>query len=211
MIKSELYRKIFHVFSIVIPIIYYFFLHSRKIALIILLPIALISIIVDIIRIEHPTVRKIFYRIFGVMLRNKEISKLTGASYLLTSSVICIAVFPIEITFLALSFLSIGDTFASLVGIPFGKREVVKYNKTIEGGLACFLSNFVFGIISYYLIFSKAPSELYLKIGQLYLVMIFTGAVSSAIAEFINIPINDNIRIPLFSGIVMSLTFMLIP
>ncbi len=204
MVKSELYRKLVHLFSMIIPIIYYFFLPLRRNALLILLPITLGSIIIDIIRIQHPTTKKIFYRVFGLMLRNKEISKLTGASYLLTSSVISIAIFPIKITFLALSFLAIGDTFAALIGIVFGKRKIVKYNKTIEGGLACFLSNFLFGLIIYYFVFRN-------EVSQLYLIVIFTGAVAATLAEFITIPINDNIRIPIFSGIIMSLTYMLIP
>ena len=42
----------------------------------------------------------------------------------------------------------VGDGFAALIGIPFGKHKIKKYHKSVEGSLAMFLSSFIVGILS---------------------------------------------------------------
>lgn len=110
----------------------------------------------------------------------------TGATYLFISTIICIAVFPRNIAFLSLSFLAIGDTFAAIVGIIFGKRKLLGTKKSLEGSIACFISSFIFAL------FYINPA------------IAFLGAFSATIAEFSRIPVDDNIKIPLLAGVVMS-------
>ncbi|MEA2104346.1 MAG: hypothetical protein U9P79_06880 [Candidatus Cloacimonadota bacterium] len=197
--------------AIVIPLLYYFVVRNQLIAIAILLPIALICLIIDASRIENPRLKNKFYSLFGAHLRDEETSRLTGASYLLTSSVVAIAIFTKEIAFLSISFLAIGDTFAALIGLQFGKRKIGNSKKTLEGLIGSFISCAIFGIICYFLIFEKVfAGPQGTTNPEPYTIMILAGAITAAITEVSNLHINDNITIPLISGIVMSIIFMII-
>ncbi|HOQ81030.1 MAG TPA: phosphatidate cytidylyltransferase, partial [Candidatus Cloacimonadota bacterium] len=144
---KELMRKSIHFSSILIPMLYRYVLDSeKKTALLILLFLAIVSIIIEYLRLENKSFQRVFYTVFGVMLRRHEIYNFSGASFLLTSSIFCIAFYPPDIAFLSLCFLSIGDTFAALIGITFGKRKFTFVSKSLEGSIACFLSTFVFSL-----------------------------------------------------------------
>ncbi|MDP8267732.1 MAG: phosphatidate cytidylyltransferase [Candidatus Tenebribacter davisii] len=156
----------------------------------ILIPLTIIALIIDIARLEHKTSKRIFLNLVGDMLRKHEIHNFTGATYMMISAVICIGFFPANIAVAALAFLAIGDTLAALVGIPFGKRKILSTNKSFEGSLACFVGCFIFGL------FFINP------------VVALTGASTAAIAEISKIPIDDNIKIPITSGLVMSFVNM---
>ncbi len=191
--RSEFYRKMIHVSSIILPIFYRYIFHSnRKQFFLFLAPLTLLAMIIEIIRLENKTFKKIFFNIFGIMLRPHEKYNFTGASYLLISAVISIAVFPKDIAFIAISFLAIGDTAAALIGIPFGKRKLLGTKKSLEGSIACFSATLLFAV------FFLNPAEYNV------LVIALVGAISATVAEFSRVQINDNIKIPIFSGLVMS-------
>ena len=156
----------------------------------VLIPLTVTALIIEIARIEHKTFKRIFYNLVGILLRKHEIHSFTGATYLMISAVLCIGFFPAEIAVVSLAFLAIGDTLAALVGIPLGKRKILKTSKSLEGSLACFAGCFVFGL------FFLNP------------VVALIGAFTATVAEFSRIPIDDNIKIPIVSGLVMSFVNM---
>ena len=184
--KKELFRKSFHVSSILLPLSYYFIFQNRKMMFLILIPLTIIALIIDIARLEHKTFKRIFLNLVGLLLRKHEIHNFTGATYLMISAVLCIGFFPKEIAVVSLAFLAIGDTLAALVGIPLGKRKILNTSKSLEGSLACFTGCFVFGLLF------------------LHPAVALIGAFTATVAEFSWIPIDDNIKIPIASGLVMS-------
>ncbi len=191
---KELMRKSIHISSILIPFLYrYIMKYDKQNSLLILFILAAISITIEYVRLENRSFRKLFYTIFGVMLRRHELYNFSGASFLLTSSIFCVAFFPGDIAFLSMCFLSIGDTFAALVGISFGKRKFTFAKKSLEGAIACFVSTFVFAL------FYINP------------VIAFFGALGATFAELLNIPVDDNVRIPVISGLIMILVYIMLP
>ncbi len=192
---KELYRKSIHISSIALPLAYRYILgYNKTLAIMILFPFAFAAVVIELIRLENKTFKRVFYRIFGIMMRKHEIFDLTGASYLLTSTVFTIALFPREIAFAALSFLSLGDTLAAILGIRYGTRKIRGTSKSLEGSLACFTSCLV-----YALIFGLHPG------------MALVGALAATLAELIEIPINDNVKMPILTGIIMSIASVFIP
>ncbi|HNX01682.1 MAG TPA: phosphatidate cytidylyltransferase [Candidatus Cloacimonadota bacterium] len=190
---TETLRKSIHLSSMVIPLSYKYLLHyNRALMFRIVLFLAILSIVIELIRLERPTVKRIFHKLFGLLLRRHEMRDFTGATYMMVSSVICVAFLSPNICFCSMAFLSIGDTFAAIVGMSAGKRKLFGTKKSLEGGLACFLSTFIFGL------FFLPP------------LVAFFGALSTAMAEITNIPVDDNIRIPLIAGIVMSIVSIFI-
>ena len=180
--KREFFRKTIHVSALILPLSYrYLFNNDRKLAFIVLVPLTLIALVIEIARIEHKTVKRIFLDLFGLMLREHEFHDFTGATLL------CIAVFPADLGFVAIAFLAIGDSLAALVGIPFGKRKLFGTDKSLEGSMACFIGTFVFAL------FFLSPF------------IALAGAVAATIAEIFPLPVDDNIKIPISAGIVMSL------
>jgi len=211
--KIEFARKFIHMLSILIPLVYrYIYTYLKDISIVIsfqdkqfmidykeftilcLLWFLIVSVLIELLRLENRSFRRLFNLTFGIMLRSHEKRDFTGASYLLTSAIVCIAIFPENIAFVALAFLSIGDTFAALVGINFGKRKLPGSKKSFEGLLACFFSTLSFGLV----------------FGQLDPIVVFFGAVAASLAEVVNISIDDNVKIPVMSAIIMWITHLII-
>ena len=101
---------------------------------------------------------------------------------------------------LALFYISIGDPVAAIVGIKFGKTVLFRGSgtlktpqngKTIEGSIAFACVTLLIA----YLIWSKGAYENFTAAA--------IGAITAAVVEFLPIPLDDNIRVPLISSIVM--------
>lgn len=187
---SETLRKTIHLSSLAIPLTYRYLLdYNKKVAFILVLCALLISLAVEFRRFQQRGFKRIFYLMFGNILRKHELQSFTGATYLLLSSLLCIAFYKPEIAAASIAFLSIGDTFAALIGINFGKRKFIRNGKSLEGSLACFVSCLLFGLF-----WLKSPW------------LAVSGALAATIAELAFIPLDDNVVIPLSSGVVMSIT-----
>ena len=192
--RQEIRRKSIHLFTnSLIPIVY-LLLDVPKEWMLALLGIASVTfVIIDLGRTRNIWISKVFGKFFNGMMRTHELNgKLTGASYVFIGSLITITIFPKEIAVLALLFASFGDTFAALYGKKFGKIRV--WNKTLEGSitglLACVLVS---------LFFPDIPN-----------IIKFSGAFAAMFIELLPIHIDDNLRIPLFSGFIMLIISVLI-
>ena len=186
--KSEIFRKTIHFSLILLPLSYrYLVNYDKKITLFVLCTLLAIALLIEIFRVKHPTFKRIFFGIFGLMMRNREYHDFTSATYMLIAVTICIAVFPADIAFAAIAFLAIGDTLAAIVGVQFGRRKLFGTEKSLEGCLACFAGTFIFAL------FYLNP------------IVAFAGAAAASLAESVPMWVDDNIKIPITSGIVMVL------
>ncbi len=131
---------------------------------------------------------------FGLILRRHERKDFTGATYLLFSAMICVAFLEPLIASCAMAFLSIGDTFAAMVGMNFGKRKFAGLSKSLEGSLACFVSCLVFALLW----LKSSPYQ------STFLILSLGGALAATLAELWRLPLDDNLKIPLVSGLVMT-------
>ncbi|PIW70892.1 MAG: dolichol kinase [Ignavibacteriales bacterium CG12_big_fil_rev_8_21_14_0_65_30_8] len=197
--RDEVVRKLIHLCSISIPIVYYYI--PRNNALLILLIVTFFAIIVDLLRYFLPTFAKLFYSFFGFLLRKHEkdvkIKTLNGASYVLISATICVFIFPKIFVVTAFGILIISDTLAALIGRKFGKHKLLK--KSFEGTLAFFLSAIVVVIAT-----PKITGNIYE-----YLIG-FIACFIGAIVENISFGwIDDNLSIPISIGLVMWLLYII--
>lgn len=200
--KDELYRKLIHLTSLSIPIVYYFI--SKETAALILAILAGLALIIDLARYLHPEVGKIFYKIFGFLLRKHELDhkkkNLNGATYVLISALISVLIFPKVIFISAFSILIVSDSLAALIGRKFGRRKFL--SKSLEGTLTFFISACIV------ILFTP-------KVGgfiEEYLIG-FISAFVGAIIENISFSlIDDNLSIPLSVGFTMwGLYLLLLP
>lgn len=192
--QQELIRKAIHVsINSLIPLLYLFF-NIPKLWMVILLGIAsILVVIIDLGRNHYSWLSKIFGILFNGMLRSHELAgKLTGASYVFIGSFITVLVFPKEIAILALLFSAIGDTLAALYGRRFGRLRI--WNKTFEGSIVGLIACIIIALF-----FPQIPG-----------IVKFSGAFAAMLIELLPIKIDDNLRIPLFSGFVMYILAVII-
>ena len=185
--RQELIRKTIHLFTnSLIPCVY-LFLKIPRFWMAILLGIASVGImIIDLGRTRYGWISKMFGKLFNRMLRSHELGgKLTGATYVIIGSFIAVTIFPKEIAVLALLFAAIGDTAAALYGRKFGRIRI--WGKTLEGSIV--------GLIACLIIASFFP--------QIPNIVKFSGAFADIFHKLLPINIDDNLRIPIFSGIIM--------
>ncbi len=186
----EVVRKAIHLSSSIIPLSYWFFF-EKHITLEIVIFLALGFLTVDYLRLKSSGIEKQFMRIFGSALRQHEKNKLTGATYVFTGSVVAIFLFPKEIAVSALLILSISDTLAALIGIPFGQHKFLK--KSLEGSTTFFIATVL--ILSIFF-----PARLVIN-------LIIAAIVT--LAEAYPMSLDDNFLIPILSGALLSLASLL--
>lgn len=200
--RDELIRKLIHLCSLSIPVIYYFI--PRSTAALILGLLTAIALIMDIGRYFFPSFATFFYKMFGFLLRKHETDhrkrNLNGATYVLLAAFLGVLIFPKVIFITAFTILIVSDTSAALIGRKFGKIKFLR--KSLEGTLAFFISA---SIVIFFTPKIGNHSTEYL-IG---FVAAFIGAfvenLSSGIAD-------DNISIPFSVGFLMwGLYLLLLP
>ena len=197
--RDELVRKLIHLFSLSIPILYYFIPTSTSI--IILSAFTAFAFVVDGGRFVSKSFANHFYRLFGFLLRKHELDKekknLTGATYVLLSALICALIFPKVIFVTAFTILIISDTMAALIGRKFGKRKFL--SKSLEGTLSFFISASIVVLLT--------P-----KVGNFTMEFVigFIAAFVSAIIENISSGYaDDNLSVPISAGLTMWILYYL--
>ncbi len=202
--REEVIRKLIHLTSLSIPTIYTQV--SREFALSVLIPLALIALFIDIGQHFFAPIRTFMQRYFGALLRPHEKDEkkilLNGATYVLISAVLCVAIFPKVIMVTAFSILIISDISSALIGRAFGRHRFL--DKSLEGSVAfaisAFLTVYVIGTIY------DAPLP-YFYFGALAGIV---GAVAEAAS--IRLRMDDNLTIPLSIGFTLwGLLFLLDP
>ncbi|MFZ2324743.1 MAG: dolichol kinase [Ignavibacteriaceae bacterium] len=198
--RDELVRKLIHLFSLSIPVIYYFI--PSKLSITILAILTIFALIIDIGRFFSSSIANIFYKVFGFLLRKHELDKkkknLTGATYVLISALICAIIFPKVIFVTAFTILIISDTMAALIGRKFGKKKFLR--KSFEGTLSFFISASI--VIFFTPKVGNFPMEYLIGI-----IAAFVGAIVENVSYGFA---DDNLSIPLSVGFTMWGLYLLI-
>jgi dolichol kinase len=198
---AEVARKGIHLASLSIPIVYTYV--SRETALTILIPLLALFALADLVRLLHPPTARLYNRFFGFLLRRHERSdrgrQLTGATYVLLSAVICVAVFPKVVVITSFAILIVSDSAAALIGRRIGRTPFLK--KSAEGTAAFFVTAVLVVLLSPKIAY--APGEY--GVGVL-------AALVGTLVEAAGLKVDDNLTIPLsIGGIMWALYALLLP
>ena len=182
--NNEVYRKLFHISSIIIPLVYIFLDFNYFIIFLLISTIFLISINFNynkFINMISPKVNLDF------VIRNYEKNSIWSASYMIITFLLVTSIFPKDIAVLSMIIGSVCDPLAGLFGQKFGKIILI-HNKTLEGTYVFIISSFL--LVSY-----------------------FTGTISSfllilcilvALTELITPMKYDNVSIPIVSSLLFT-------
>ncbi|MEE9431116.1 MAG: diacylglycerol/polyprenol kinase family protein [Melioribacteraceae bacterium] len=188
--KGELLRKVIHLCSLSIPIVYTFI--DKKTALSYLIPITIISVVIDYGRHFIKPLNDLVNKTFGFILREHESDtskkNLNGASYVFIAATLTMWLFPKIFFITGFSVLIISDTAAALFGRRFGKHKFL--SKSLEGTLAFFITACIV------VLFTPKVDGLPLEY-----VIGFVAAAVGAIVENISYGwADDNLTIPISIG-----------
>ncbi|MGB9852929.1 MAG: diacylglycerol/polyprenol kinase family protein [Candidatus Kapaibacteriota bacterium] len=191
----EIWRKLFHLVSLSIPIIYTFV--SRNFALIVLSIITIIAIFIDFMIKKDNIVKVVIYKIFGKLFRKYERQNFVfnGATWMLISATLNVILFPKLATITSFYVLVISDASAALIGKRFGKTRFL--NKSLEGFFAFVISGFI--VVTGVWFGFHLPTSFLLSA---FIGVILAGVVESSSAF---LRIDDNLGVPL--AISLSLVF----
>ena len=209
--KEEINRKLLHLSLALLMPAGIFYLPKISgigpmVPPILLVIVFVISITVELLRFRHPAVQKVFERLFGTMLRIEERRSFTGSTYVVGSALLCSVLFysyP-HVSFLALTTFIVGDAAAALVGQSMGRVRIGR--KSLEGSLGCFLTC----LAMYVWLFPHLPMLLDIWSGKVQGLIIIAASLSVTVFELIplkvsrHITINDNLAVPVITGIIIT-------
>ena len=191
---AEFRRKGVHLFALVIPIGY--ILVPRKPALLILGGCAFAAAFLDLLKYYDRGFRRIFYKIFGKMLRSKEIKRFTASTYILGASLIVFFAFDRWVALISITYIILGDTAGAIFGVRFGKHKTIG-KKTLEGSMAFFVAAYAGSILLKLLVGINAPWS-----------ALFMGALSAAVIESLPLGIDDNLTVPVLTGLLLQMMYI---
>ena len=185
--KNEIMRKVIHLLSAIIPLSYLWLIKERPIMLLILVSMTSFALLVEFMRKSINHFSRWFHGLFHFMLRDNETKgQYTGATWLLIGWTITVMLFKMPIAVAALLFLSIGDSFAAIVGKLFPIIRIG--NKTLSGTFSGFIVSFLFVLL----------------VNQSLLpIVILSGSIVAMVVELIPSRLNDNLTMPISSGLIM--------
>ncbi|MHA1147167.1 MAG: diacylglycerol/polyprenol kinase family protein [Promethearchaeota archaeon] len=144
--------------------------------------------------------------LLGKAIKRKEFYEFIGPTVLVISfvPVFLLVHWAFGLFAAAMLIATIGDGFASLFGIKFGKHPFPKNShKTVEGYVAGFLGSFGIALLALIVFESQE--------GIVKLVLVaLTGAIVFLITDLMSLKVDDNILNPIFCGYTMALSFFLL-
>jgi len=190
-VRRELARKAIHLLWAAVPIAYSVGV-PRRIVVAGLIAASMCAIVVEIARARSVHVRAVFDRATGLLLREHEHHRWSGATWLLLSFLFVALVFETSIAIAAMWAVAVGDASAAIVGRTVGRWRIGRSRKSVEGSLAC-------AIVTA----AGASVFAHLAVGM----SILAGIIAAA-AEWPARPFDDNVRIGVAVGVGILLSRM---
>ncbi len=190
-------RKLWHMGGVSIIAFAYSQL-PEKTSLLLLTLAWLAFVPVDFLRFKYPALNDFLVHTFRPIMRENELHRLAGTSYLLTGVTVVAYVFPPQIALLTMMFLAFADPIASYFGIRFG-RDKIFGEKSLQGTLAAFV---VCAFLTFYFLTSH-----WLLMDRLVVVSLLGGLIG-CLAELVPIgKLDDNLTLPLISATALFFLF----
>ena len=166
--------------------------------------IVFLMLIVCILLIFTDFVRIYYYRFYPIKTvtqtyREREMNTL-GPHVYFTFGILFVAIFlPAQPAMITIAISGLGDAFATIIGVTFGKHKYKKgSSKTWEGGVGGFVSSIAFGFLSYFLLMPVYGGSILKGI-----ILSIVGASIFLFTDYFSPPIkmSDNILNPLLIGV----------
>jgi dolichol kinase len=166
-----------------------------------LMSLAIVAILVEVSRLKIPAINKIVLKVMKPFLRESERNSMSGFPFYALGISLSFLMFDEKIAVLSALFLMFSDPISSLFGILYGKDKIIG-NKSLQGAMAGF-------IVCYALTFLYGAY--YFMPGVELLVFSLVAGVIGSVSELCSIVVDDNLSIPVVSGLGITLLNFIIP
>lgn len=184
--RQEGLRKLFHSLSAGYAVLYA--VAGREWTLGVLGGGVVFGAVLETVRLRNGGFNQWLIGRFAGIHRDKEVHRPSGIFWtLLGCFLTALLVSERDIVIAAMLYLTVGDGLAGFVGRTWGRHRIG--NKSVEGSLACFLGAWMVGALV------LTPS-----VGR---PEILLGAVLVTVLEALSIPPDDNLTLPLLSGLAL--------
>lgn len=187
--RSEVWRKLLHLFALTIPIGYYYV--PWPVGAAICFGFFLISLIIDIARFRKWPIQRYWLPIAGPIVRPRERDNFTGATNILASGWLCIVLFATPAAAMGMATIILGDTAAALVGRRWGRHKITG-NRSWEGSSAFFLAAVVGGVL----------------IPGVSWPLALAAAALATVVEAVSQRVDDNLSVPLMVGLFVHVALL---
>jgi diacylglycerol kinase (CTP) len=140
-------RKLTHFFGVMSMVVVHW-LCPLWLTWVLLITICVPLILFDILRQKNEKLKQLTPKLFGSIMRRKELNHIAGTTYLFLGTIIILFFFPAPIVSLSLLFLAFADPLASYVGLKYGTLKILG-KKTFEGALAAFVICTILALLFY--------------------------------------------------------------
>jgi dolichol kinase len=183
-------RRLFHLATGLTLALLVFRLGREK-AVILIGSLFLITVLVETLRLRINAFNRVLVGWFGSLLKERETHYPTGVGYFLGGILICLLLFHLEVALASIVILSVGDPAASVVGQRWGRIRIGK--KSMEGAVAFWVCAMTAGVF-FQGFWPGLPFLTY-----------SIGALTGAVVECLPIRVDDNLILPLATGLTMEL------
>jgi dolichol kinase len=142
--------------------------------------------ILSIIFILTDLYRLIFKQNLSLFFKKTEIRRFSSMTSFVVAILIVFLIFPEEVAYLCLAFITIGDPAAKLIGLKYGRKNIFQ-TRTLAGSLG-FLTGCIFSGYVLLILFDIRFSFL------------LVGALCATLSEFFSFKIDDNFTVSIVTG-----------
>jgi diacylglycerol kinase (CTP) len=196
--RSDLHlvRKIWHIVAGLTGFYFYFSLvKDRNEMPLYLLLLSLGVFALEYGRLHNKKLNTLVIKVMAPFMRKSEVDHYSGFAFYSLGVSLSLFFFPEKYAILSALFLVFADPISSTVGVSFGKNHYLP-NKSVEGSLACVLTCYIISTIYMYYYGVRGP--------ELFLFSVLAGLVG-AFSEALSVWIDDNLTIPVVSGLGMTI------
>ena len=146
------------------------------------------AVVLDLSRFGVGPLNRVYMRCMAPLLKDEEVSRMTGATHMLVASCLVFWLFGKEVAVPVMFYLSLGDPVAAIVG---RRMPGLRIKGKSPGGTVAFA------------ITGSAVAAVLVLSGLWAITRPGAGAGIAAIVELAGIPPDDNLTIPLIAGAAM--------
>ncbi len=184
--SGEWMRKGIHLATALFPLLYQYVLNRTEMLLLCTLLLVLLFL-GEVLRTYTVYFKRVYIKTLGFLLRKEEETTIiNGATYLMGGLSLSVLAFPTEIAIISMWVVILADTAAALVGTEWGRHRLGQ--KSFEGTGAFIMVSMVI-----MLLFGIAP------------ILALSVSFILALVELIPGRFNDNLILPMASGVLLTM------
>jgi dolichol kinase len=193
-LRSDLHiaRKVWHMATGLLGLTFYYRsgFSNEAIASAVLI-FSAFSFFIEYLRLNNQTMNRLIMVFMKPVMRESEKNSISGMPFYALGVSLSLFFFPENIAILSILFLIFADPIASFCGILYGRDKILP-NKSLQGTIAaftvCYIVTLVFGLIH-----ANPSMDL--------LIFSLLGGAIGALSELCSQFIDDNLCIPVISGL----------